>query len=131
MLLVAVIDRSVPLGYNPHEMRAPGTLDSEGTQDSPGSAANAEASGSRWQAFGWSALSGLSEPLGALLGLLILSGFWSQALLGLSLPAVAGIMIFISFDVLLPAAEAYGEHNPTVYALVAGMAVMAFSLLLL
>lgn len=89
------------------------------------------ATGSRRQAFAWSALSGLSEPLGALLGVLLLSGFWSQLLLGLGLSTVAGIMIFISFDVLLPSAETYGEHHLTAYALVAGMAVMALSLLLL
>ena len=89
------------------------------------------ATGNRGLAFLLSALSGLSEPLGALLGLLLLAGFWSEVLLGLSLAVVAGIMIFISFDVLLPSAESYGEHHPTVYALVAGMAVMALSLLLL
>jgi len=89
------------------------------------------ATASRWKAFGWSALSGLSEPLGALLGLLLLSGVWSQAVLGLSLAAVAGIMVFISFDVLLPSARAYGQHHQIVYALVAGMGVMALSLLLL
>jgi ZIP family zinc transporter len=40
-------------------------------------------------------------------------------------------MIFISLDLLLPAAHAYGEHHLTVYALIGGMAVMALSLLLL
>lgn len=45
--------------------------------------------------------------------------------------AVAGIMVFISFDELLPTAERYGHHHHAVYGLVAGMAVMALSLLLL
>jgi ZIP family zinc transporter len=89
------------------------------------------ATGNRRLAFGLSALSGLSEPLGALLGLALLAGFWSDAVLGVSLAAVAGIMIFISFDVLLPSAESYGEHHLTVYALVGGMALMALTLLLL
>lgn len=46
MLLVAVIDRLVPLGYNPHEMRPRGTLDSPGSQGSPSSAADSAVSGS-------------------------------------------------------------------------------------
>lgn len=88
------------------------------------------ATGDRRLAFVLSALSGLSEPLGALLGLAVLASLWSGTILGLSLAAVAGIMIFISFDVLLPSAESYGEHHLTLYALIAGMAVMALSLLL-
>jgi ZIP family zinc transporter len=89
------------------------------------------ATGSRGKAFLWSALSGLSEPLGAVLGLAVLAGVWSDLLLGLSLAGVAGMMIFISFDVLLPSAEAYGEHHAATYALIVGMGVMALSLLLL
>ncbi|MHC5162204.1 MAG: zinc transporter ZupT, partial [Planctomycetota bacterium] len=43
---------------------------------------------------------------------------------------VAGIMVFISLDELLPTAEKYGEHHLSIYGLVSGMAVMAISLLL-
>lgn len=82
-------------------------------------------------AFVLAALSGLSEPFGALIGLALLANFWSEGILRLSLAVVAGIMIFISFAVLLPAAESYGEHHPTIYALLEGMALMALSLLLL
>jgi ZIP family zinc transporter len=184
VLLVAAIDRLVPLSYNPHEMRM--VEEENATPVAAGSPALLRAgvltavaitvhnfpeglatfmssvedlrlglpvaiavgihnvpegiavsvpiyyaTGSRRLAFMLSALSGLSEPLGALLGFALLAGFWSETVLGLSLAAVAGIMIFISFDVLLPSAECYGEHHPTVYALVGGMAVMALSLLLL
>jgi ZIP family zinc transporter len=56
--------------------------------------------------------------------------FFSQAVLGLLFASVAGIMVFISFDELLPSAEEYGEHHLCLYGLIAGMAVMALSLLL-
>ena len=49
---------------------------------------------------------------------------------GVIFAAVAGIMVFISFDELLPAAREYGEHHYSIYGLIAGMAVMAVSLLL-
>jgi len=44
--------------------------------------------------------------------------------------SVAGIMVFISLDELLPTAEKYGEHHISIYGLVSGMAVMAVSLVL-
>lgn len=50
---------------------------------------------------------------------------------GILFAAIAGIMVFISLDELLPAAQEYGKHHYAIYGLVAGMAVMAFSLLLL
>ncbi len=88
------------------------------------------ATGSRKKAFLHSFLSGLAEPLGALIGFLILMPFMNEIVFGLLFGAVAGIMVFISIDELLPTAEAYGEHHLSIYGLIAGMAVMAFSLLL-
>jgi len=88
------------------------------------------ATGSRRKAFTYSFLSGLCEPLGALVGFLVLMPFLSDALFGALFGLVAGIMVFISFDELLPAAHEYGEHHLAVYGLIAGMAVMAVSLLL-
>lgn len=49
---------------------------------------------------------------------------------GMIFASVAGIMVFISLDELLPAAHEYGEHHLSIYGLIAGMAVMALSLLL-
>jgi ZIP family zinc transporter len=89
------------------------------------------ATGSRARAFSWSFLSGLSEPLGALVAWLLLSGFLGGALRGVLFAAVAGIMVFISFDELLPTAREYGEHHVAVYGLTSGMAVMAVSLTLM
>jgi ZIP family zinc transporter len=88
------------------------------------------ATGSKRRAFLWSFLSGLSEPVGALVGYLLLSVIFNDLVFGLLFASVGGIMVFISLDQLLPTAEKYGEHHLAIYGLVAGMAVMALSLLL-
>ena len=56
--------------------------------------------------------------------------FINDAVFGLLFAGVAGIMVFISLDELLPTAEKYGEHHLAIYGLIAGMAVMALSLLM-
>lgn len=89
------------------------------------------ATGSRRKAFVYSFLSGLAEPLGAALGFLILMPFLTPVVMGSVFAAVAGIMVFISLDELLPAAQEFGQHHTAVRWLVAGMAVMALSLLLI
>ncbi len=89
------------------------------------------ATGSRKKAFKLSLLSGLAEPLGALAGFLILYRFLSDTMFGLVFAFVAGIMVYISLDELLPAAKEYGDHHMAIYGLVVGMAVMALSILLL
>jgi ZIP family zinc transporter len=89
------------------------------------------ATGSRRKAFRYSFLSGLSEPLGAIVGFFLLRSFLSDAMFGIIFALVAGIMVYISLDELLPTAEKYGEHHVAIYGSVAGMAVMALSLLLL
>lgn len=86
------------------------------------------ATGNKKKAFAYSFLSGLAEPLGALLGFTLLRPFFSPALMGVLLALVAGIMVFISLDELLPSAEEYGEHHLSIYGLIAGMVIMAVSL---
>jgi ZIP family zinc transporter len=88
------------------------------------------ATGSRKKAFIYSFLSGLAEPVGALVGYAILFSFINDIVFGILFAAVAGIMVFISLDELLPTAREYGEHHLAVYGLVTGMMVMAVSLLL-
>jgi ZIP family zinc transporter len=88
------------------------------------------ATGSRRKAFWFSFVSGLSEPLGALIAYMFLMQWWSDALEGIINAAVAGIMIFISLDELLPSARKYGEHHVSITGLVAGMILMGFSLYL-
>lgn len=89
------------------------------------------ATGSRRKAFALSFLSGLAEPLGALVGYLLLMPFFTDIVFGFLFAMVGGVMVFISFDQILPAARAYGQHHVSVYALSTGMLVMALSLLLM
>ena len=89
------------------------------------------ATGNRRKAFRLSLLSGVAEPVGAIAAWLLLMPFLSPVLMGCVLAAVAGIMVFISLDELLPAAHEYGEAHTAIYGVVSGMAVMAVSLLLL
>ncbi len=88
------------------------------------------ATGDKGKAFRLSFLSGLAEPIGALVGFLILMPFITPVVFGILFASVAGIMVFISLDELLPSAREYGEHHLSIYGLVAGMVVMAISLLL-
>jgi ZIP family zinc transporter len=85
----------------------------------------------RKKAFIYSFLSGLSEPVGALIGYFLLSSLFNATTFGIVFAGVAGIMVYISLDELLPTAEKYGEHHIAIYGLITGMAVMALSLLLM
>ncbi len=89
------------------------------------------ATGSRRRAFGLSLLSGVLEPVGAVVGYFILRPFMNETVFGILFASVAGIMVFISLDELLPTAREYGEHHLAIYGLVIGMMVMALSLLLM
>jgi ZIP family zinc transporter len=96
------------------------------------------ATGSRRKAFLYSVLSGLAEPIGALIGYVAIRLFFGSAtgvippeIMGVLFGAVAGIMVYISLDELLPTSRAYGTGHDSLYGLVAGMVVMALSLLLM
>ncbi len=88
------------------------------------------ATSSHKKALRYSFLSGFAEPLGALVGFLLLRTFLNDLAFGIVFAMIAGIMVFISFDQLLPAAREYGEHHLSIYGLVGGMAVMSISLIL-
>ena len=85
---------------------------------------------SRRKAFVLSFLSGLSEPIGALIGFFVLSSIFNDTTFGIIFASVAGIMVYISLDELLPTAEEYGEHHLAIGGLISGMFIMAVSLLL-
>ncbi|EKE02663.1 MAG: hypothetical protein ACD_20C00348G0004 [uncultured bacterium] len=89
------------------------------------------ATGSKKKAFLYSALSGLSEPLGAILGYTLLRSLFNELTFGILFALVAGIMIYISFDELLPAAREYGKGHITILGVTLGMLVMAVSLQML
>jgi len=82
------------------------------------------------RAFLYSFASGLAEPIGALVGFFLLSSFFTAATFGIVFALIAGIMVYISLDELLPTAEEYGEHHLAIGGLVGGMAVMGVSLVL-
>lgn len=88
------------------------------------------ATGSRKKAFAYSFLSGLAEPLGAIIGYFLLTTLMLESLIGAVFSMIAGIMVFISLDQLLPAARQYGEHHLAVYGMIAGMFIMAISIIL-
>lgn len=88
------------------------------------------ASKSRKKAFILSFLSGLSEPVGALIGYFLLRSVFNDVTFGAIFAGVAGIMVYISLDELLPTAEEYGEHHIAIIGLISGMLVMAISLVL-
>jgi ZIP family zinc transporter len=85
---------------------------------------------SRKKALWYSLLSGLAEPVGALAGYFLLRAIFNDTMFGLIFASVAGIMVYISLDELLPTAEEYGKHHIAIIGVVAGMIVMAISLLL-
>ena len=85
---------------------------------------------SRKKAFLLSFLSGLAEPIGALIGYFVLRSIFNEATFGVIFASVAGIMVYISLDELLPTAEEYGEHHLAIGGLIVGMFIMAVSLVL-
>lgn len=82
------------------------------------------ATGSKRKAFYYSLLSGAAEPLGAIFAFIFLAPYINETVLGFIFAGIAGIMIYISFDELLPTARQYGEHHLTIYGLLSGMLVM-------
>ncbi len=87
--------------------------------------------GSRKKAFWYSLLSGLAEPLGGILAYILLLPLLSEELMGFVLASVAGIMVYISVDELLPAARQYGREHHSIIGFILGMVIMAVSLILL
>ena len=84
----------------------------------------------RGKAVGYATLSGIAEPLGGVLGYLVLRSVLTPSLLACVLALVAGIMVYISLDELLPTAENYGEHHVAIIGVISGMVFMSFGLLL-
>ena len=88
------------------------------------------ATGNKLHAFTASLLSGLAEPVGAAIGYFALSSVLSHTTFGIVFGMIAGVMVFLALDELLPAAKRYAKGHETVYGLVAGMATLAISLVL-
>jgi ZIP family zinc transporter len=89
------------------------------------------ATGSRKKGFWYAFISGAAEPLGAILAALVFGPFMTEAYIGWALAGVAGLMVYISLDELVPASREYGYEHVSILAAMAGMAVMGLSLLVL
>lgn len=86
----------------------------------------------RLKTIGLTALTGIAEPVGAIIGFLLLRDFLSGATLGWVFGVVAGMMVFICVDELLPAAKRFEtDQKQTTYGFIGGMAVIATSLVFL
>lgn len=89
------------------------------------------ATGSRKKAFWWATASGLTEPLGALLAAALIAWVLPASLFGILYGLVAGMMVFLALDELLPAAWRYQtDKHQTIYGMIAGLAVVALSMVL-
>ena len=86
--------------------------------------------GSRKKAFLVSFFSGITEPLGAVIGYIILRPFFNDTIFGILFGMIAGIMVFISIEELLPMAREYDKSKVTIIGFVIGMIVIAASLLM-
>lgn len=89
------------------------------------------ATGKKRLAIWYTFLSGISEPIGALLALFALHYFLPQATIGFLFASVAGIMVYISFDTLLPLSREYGDGHYSVFGIISGILFIWGSLLLL
>jgi len=96
------------------------------------------ATGDRKKAFTYSLISGLAEPVGAGIAYVAIrfflcgeGGLIPSQVMGILFGGIAGIMVYISLDQLLPTSRAYGRGHDSILGLVAGMLIMAFSLLLM
>jgi len=87
--------------------------------------------GDKKKAFKWSFLSGMSEPLGAVVTWIVLTPFINPYVLSAMLAVVAGVMIYISLDELLPASRSLGYEHISILGIIVGMFIMAISLVLL
>ena len=89
------------------------------------------ATGKKRMAIWYSFWTGMTEPIGALIGLALLHWFLPQVFVGFFMAAVVGIMIYISFDTLLPLSHEYGDWHYAITGIMSGVIVIWASLLLL
>ncbi len=89
------------------------------------------ATGSKRTAILWAGISGLAEILGGVLAWLILGSMISPVVMAAIMAAVAGIMVALSVDELMPLAKEIDPNNNPSYGVLCGMSVMGFSLVLL
>lgn len=90
-----------------------------------------ESTGSKKKAFIYTLISGMAEPLGAILAFLFLKPVVTDNLMGIILALTAGIMLYISVNKLLVEAFKYKEKSASVIAFIIGLVFMLISHILL
>ena len=88
--------------------------------------------GSKWKGFLWSLFSGITAPIGGIIGFAVLQSVFTELVFGIVFAMVGGMMVFIVLHELLPTAHRYMPDRPgyVTFFLVVGMVVMAISLVL-
>lgn len=89
------------------------------------------ATNNKWESFKTTLLSGLAEPLGALLAYIVLKNFITNEMISMFLILVAGIMISLSIEKMLPEALSYQKKKPLLYGLITGAIIVIISLLII
>ncbi|WP_343711497.1 zinc transporter ZupT [Kosakonia radicincitans] len=89
------------------------------------------ATGSKRSAVFWAGISGLAEILGGVLAWLILGSLLSPVVMAAIMATVAGIMVALSVDELMPLAKEIDPNNNPSYGVLCGMSVMGLSLVAL
>ena len=85
------------------------------------------ATGSKKEALKYSFYSGVAEPVGALLAFLVLRPFINDFLLGAIFAMVAGIMLYIAIEELIPSSRQYGCNRLALLGTFAGICIMPLS----
>lgn len=88
------------------------------------------ATGSRRKAVIATGLSALAEPSGAIIGYVLLAPYLGPFVFAIVFGMIAGAMVFLALDELLPTAKHHAKGHETVYGIIGGMGVIAASLIL-
>lgn len=88
------------------------------------------ATGSKKRGVIYSLISGLAEPLGAILAFIVLKNYINEITIALVIVIVAGIMITISINEMLPEVNSYNKKNISILGMIIGVILVIVNLLL-
>ena len=90
-----------------------------------------QATHSKRKAFWYSFLSGMAEPVGGVIGFIVIKTLFPNLCIGVLFALVAGIMTYISIDTLLPLSKDYDTGHYSIRGVVFGLIIMGITLILL
>ena len=79
---------------------------------------------SRFKAFIYTFISGISEPLGAVISYLFLSKYINNFILGIIYSIIAGMMLNIGYGELYKEAIQYNKKNAIIYSIIGGFLIV-------